>query len=105
MLLTGRQQSLQKPAAGHQESSPFTKLFNRVIEFYHTAFTENPEAREYLNNRGVTDTSIFSDYTIGFANGTLLNVLPDNGEQSSRQQKSFGIFAGGTVDKTLKTIS
>jgi DNA primase catalytic core len=67
------------------------KLFNRVIEFYHTAFAEDTRAKEYLNGRGITDNSIFGDYKIGFANGTLLDVLPDD-QTITRQLKETGIL-------------
>lgn len=67
------------------------KLFNRVIEFYHTAFTEDIRAKEYLNKRGITDNSVFTDYKTGFANGTLLNVLPNDGE-IKKELKEIGIL-------------
>ena len=67
------------------------KLFNRVIEFYHEAFAEDDRARQYLQGRGITDKALFSDYRIGFANGTLLNVLPDDGKITG-QLKEMGIL-------------
>ncbi|MCP3942608.1 MAG: toprim domain-containing protein [Desulfobacteraceae bacterium] len=67
------------------------KLFNRVIEFYHSAFAEDDRARLYLQSRGITDKSLFSDYHIGFANGTLLNVLPDD-KKITKQLKEIGIL-------------
>ncbi len=67
------------------------KLFNRVIEFYHAAFAEDDRARQYLKTRGITDKSLFSDYQIGFANGTLLNVLPDD-KKIIKQLKEIGIL-------------
>jgi DNA primase catalytic core len=77
------------------EPKPLTaahvKLLSRVIGFYHTAFSEDPRAREYLQQRGITDNGLFSDYTIGFANGTLLNVLPDAGEIRA-QLRELGIL-------------
>ena len=57
-----------------------TKLLARVIDFYHTAFCEDPRAGEYLATRGITDKQLFSEHKVGFANGTLLNVLPAEGE-------------------------
>lgn len=56
------------------------KLLQRVVDFYHTAFLEDTRARDYLYNRGITEPAVFADHKIGFANGTLLNVLPDDGE-------------------------
>ncbi|MDY6974159.1 MAG: CHC2 zinc finger domain-containing protein, partial [Thermodesulfobacteriota bacterium] len=81
----GDQRTAQKPTA------KIIKLLNRVIEFYHTAFCEDPRAKEYLNKRGITDNTIFSDFNIGFANGTLLNVLPGEGD-TFEQLKEIGIL-------------
>jgi DNA primase len=67
------------------------KLLNRVIEFYHTAFCEDPRAKEYLIKRGITDNTIFSDFKIGFANGTLLNTLPGEGD-IFEQLKQIGVL-------------
>ncbi|MFO7972152.1 MAG: hypothetical protein R6U40_10425 [Desulfobacterales bacterium] len=41
------------------------KLLNRVIEFYHTAFTEDPRAKEYLAKRGIANNMVFSDFKLG----------------------------------------
>ena len=35
---------------------------------------------EYLKGRGITDNSLFSDFQIGFSNGTLLNTIPEEGD-------------------------
>ena len=69
------------------------KLLNRVIEFYHTAFCEDPRAKEYLINRGITDNAVFADFKIGFANGTLLNTLPGDGD-IFEQLKQIGVLTG-----------
>lgn len=69
------------------------KLLARVIDFYHAAFCEDSRATGYLASRGITDKQIFSDYTIGLANGTLLNVLPDKGE-IMQQLQELGILNG-----------
>jgi DNA primase catalytic core len=56
------------------------KLLKRVTAFYHTAFNEDSRAMEYLTDRGISNKQLFSDHQTGFANGTLLNVLPSDGE-------------------------
>ena len=88
--------SPKKPVKKKKEETPALtpahyKLLQRVVDFYHTAFNEDFRAREYLQDRGITDKSIFADYKVGFANGTLLNVLPDDGETVS-QLKELGII-------------
>ncbi|MEN8233053.1 MAG: CHC2 zinc finger domain-containing protein, partial [Thermodesulfobacteriota bacterium] len=76
--------SKKKPVKEKNDNPVLTpahyKLLKRVVAFYHTAFSEDPRAMEYLQGRGITDKTLFADYRIGFANGTLLNVLPDDGE-------------------------
>ncbi len=88
--------SKKKPVKKKTEEAPaltpgYYKLLKRVVDFYHTAFNEDPRARDYLQDRGITDKSIFAAYQVGFANGTLLNVLPDDGETVT-QLKELGIL-------------
>jgi len=71
------------PAPGivHPESSVNrAHLLNRVVSFYHKTFCEDPRAREYLRTRGIIDNAVFSDFTIGYSNGTLLNTIPEDGD-------------------------
>jgi len=57
-----------------------THLLNRVVSFYHKSFCEDQRALQYLQSRGITDNSVFSDFQIGYSNGTLLNTIPDEGD-------------------------
>lgn len=57
-----------------------THLLNRVVSFYHKTFCEDPRALEYLKSRGIIDNAVFSDFAIGYSNGTLLNTIPDEGD-------------------------
>jgi DNA primase len=72
-------------------SAKLRKLLARVIEFYHTAFGEDPRAGQYLEKRGITDKALYSAHKIGFANGTLLNTLPNQGD-INRQLKDLGVL-------------
>jgi len=92
-----KQKSLTQTAANPEPRPPQVltaeqlKLFNRVIDFYHTAFGEDNRARIYLEGRGLKDTSLHEAYKTGFANGTLLNVLPQNGG-ITEQLQALGIL-------------
>ena len=79
-------------------------LLNRVVSFYHKTFCEDPRAREYLRSRGITDNALFSDFTIGYSNGTLLNTIPDEGdirealkEVGILNEKGYEMFYGCAV--------
>ena len=82
------------PSPEKQPAAPTAKqikLLSRVIEFYHKAFCEDGRALEYLTGRGITDNALFAAHKIGFANGTLLNVLPQDGDITS-ELKELGIL-------------
>ena len=82
---------IKQPHKDGKTSARLLKLLNRVIEFYHTAFCEDARAKEYLNKQGIVDNAIFTDFKIGFASGTLLNVLPSEGD-TYEQLKQIGIL-------------
>jgi DNA primase catalytic core len=63
------------------------KVLARVIDFYHAAFCEDARGREYLEGRGLSDTKLFADHAIGIATGTLLNVLPEEGDIKEQLQE------------------
>jgi DNA primase len=78
-----RGQKPEKKSKKSSDSGSFinrTHLLNRVVSFYHKTFCEDLRALEYLHARGITDNAIFSDFTIGYSNGTLLNTIPDEGD-------------------------
>ena len=67
------------------------KLLNRVIEFYHSTFTEDDRARMYLENRRIKALYVYKDYNIGFANGSFLNILPYD-DDTINALKELGIL-------------
>jgi DNA primase len=77
-----------RSAASHGGKS---KLLNRVVSFYHQSFCEDQRALQYLQSRGITDNSVFTDFQLGFSNGTLLNTIPDDGDILASLQ-SIGIL-------------
>jgi DNA primase len=52
-------------AAGDQE------LLDQVIDFYHTTLKASPEAREYLERRGLGNPELIERFRLGYANRTL----------------------------------
>ena len=56
------------------------RLLNRVVSFYHQTFCEDPRAREYLKARRITDAAALENFQVGYANGTLLNTVPEEGD-------------------------
>jgi DNA primase catalytic core len=55
-------------------------LLARVVEHYHRAFCERKDAQEYLKGRGLTDLDLLRALRVGYADGSLLKVIPRSGE-------------------------
>ncbi len=80
------------------------KLLTRVAAFYHQTLIGLPEGLRYLDAvRGLHDLALFKSFQIGFANGSLLEVLPKDRETLA-QLKALGVltaagqeFFGGCV--------
>jgi hypothetical protein len=62
------------------------KLLERVAAFYHQRFLDRPEGQHYLVKAcGLRNVALFRDYRIGYADGSLLQALPQDAE-------SLGLF-------------
>ena len=58
-----------------------SKLLERVAAFYHQRFLDRPEGQQYLVKvRGLRNLSLFGIYRIGYAEGSLLQALPQDAE-------------------------
>lgn len=56
------------------------KLLARVAGYYHHTFSEDLHGLDYLKGRGITNHQSFTDFGVGFVNGSLKNILPDDPE-------------------------
>ena len=55
------------------------KLLARVVSYYQHTLTEDSRGLNYLKQeRGITDNASLQDFGAGYANGTLLEILPDD---------------------------
>lgn len=66
--------------------SPFTdkEILSKVISFYGKTFETDPKGKAYLAKRGITNEGILKAHSVGYVNGSLLNVIPK--EESVYQQ-------------------
>jgi DNA primase len=55
-------------------------LMERAMGIYEKQFAESKEARDYLEGRGITDAGLIARHRIGFASGTLANLIPPGGK-------------------------
>nr|WP_319392612.1 CHC2 zinc finger domain-containing protein [uncultured Desulfobacter sp.] len=67
------------------------KLLARVVSYYQHTLGEDPKGMAYLKTRGITDNQSLTDFGAGFANGTLLNILPEDAD-IIKSLKKIGIL-------------
>ncbi len=60
--------------------TPATEVLARVVEHYHRTFCEREDAQAYLAKRGLTDGDLLRALRVGYADGSLLKVIPKGGE-------------------------
>jgi DNA primase len=57
------------------------KLLARVVSYYQHTLGEDSRGLAYLREqRGITDTQSLKDFGVGYVNGTLLGILPEDPE-------------------------
>ena len=78
----GKVTSAAKPATegAPPHGAPPTAILPRVVEHYHRTFCEREDAQAYLAKRGLTDRDLLRVLKIGYADGSLLKVIPKDGE-------------------------
>jgi DNA primase len=52
------------------------KLLGQVAKFYRRRFAEEPRAKHYLAERGITDKHSLETFWAGYCDGTLRDALP-----------------------------
>lgn len=63
----------------------------RVAAHYHRRLLETPEAQDYLRSRGIIAHEAAATFRIGYADGTLLEMLSAEGKQALRR---VGVLTG-----------
>ncbi len=63
-------------------------LLSQVVDYYHQAIKESPEALSYLAARGLNHPELIASFKLGFANRTLGYRLPQKNRQAGAQARS-----------------
>jgi DNA primase len=78
----GDGRSASKPSAegAPPHGAPPTAVLSRVVEHYHRTFCERDDAQAYLAKRGLVDRDLLRALKVGYADGSLLRVIPKAGQ-------------------------
>ena len=68
------------PLHGAPPAAEGGEVLSRVVEHYHRTFCEREDAQAYLVGRGITDSDLVRALRIGYADGSLLKLIPKDGE-------------------------
>jgi DNA primase/DNA-binding transcriptional ArsR family regulator len=87
----GRSASKSSAEGAPPHGAPPTAILSRVVEHYHRTFCEREDAQAYLAKRGLTDRDLLRALKVGYADGSLLKVIPKDGEVRE-QLVSLGVI-------------
>lgn len=62
-----------------------------MVEHYHHTLCKREDAQGYLKKRGLTDSQMVVDYRVGYADRSLLKLVPKDGE-FREQLLSLGVL-------------
>lgn len=83
-----------KPDPDETPNLPPARLLERVVEVYQKSFSQSREAQDYMENRGLGDAEMWRAFRLGFVDGSLLNMIPAEGEVRE-ELESAGILRNG----------
>ena len=80
---------------GPREKVEAKKVMRQAAAWYHEAFLGDPKAQEGMARLGLTDVSLYTDFRMGFCNGTLKGTVPKQGELKGSLRAAGIITKGG----------
>jgi len=63
------------------------EVLGQVVEFYHEALKQSPEALSYLEGRGLKSEELIERFKLGYANRTLGYRLPAKNRKAGREMR------------------
>lgn len=88
----------EKPEKKEVSPERAAQLIERCINVYEKNFAGSPEAKQYLEQRGITDAALFIKHRIGYSTGKLSDILPDNGG-IREDLKTVGVLLDGKHER------
>ena len=76
-----------------RETAERRQLLNRTVAWYHQSFLDDPKGKQALATLGLTDTDLFLDFKVGYANNTVLKTIPE-GSELQQGLKGLGLLDG-----------
>ena len=80
---------------GQLQATDDQSLLQQVMKHYHDSLRSNPAGQEYLKRRGLYDAELVKHFQLGFADGSLLKLIPGSRRTSQplrEQLKKIGVL-------------
>ncbi len=97
---SGKPPCLPKPVA----SIKLQSCLDRVVDIYEKNFIDNDKAKNYLIDRAITDTGLFTKHRVGFCDGSLNHVLPKNDADIGQALKQLGILLENGSERFVNCV-
>ena len=80
-----KQSTVRKLPAPIVRDADDRQVLREVVDFYHEALKQSPEALQYLEKRGLKSSAMLEHFHLGFANRTLGYRLPNKNRQEGAE--------------------
>ncbi len=80
-----KQSTVRKLAPPIVRDADDRQVLKEVVDFYHDALKQSPEALQYLEKRGLKSSAMLEHFQLGFANRTLGYRLPNKNRQEGAE--------------------
>lgn len=67
------------PTPGPTPATPDLGVLARLVAIYHRTLLDQPQARNWLRDHGLSDVNLWTRHQLGYADSSLLHMLPTSG--------------------------
>jgi DNA primase len=82
-----KESTVRKLAPPIEPQAEDREVLHQVVDYYHEALKESPEALRYLESRGLTHPEMIGHFKIGYANRTLGYRLPEKNRKAGAEMR------------------
>jgi len=92
--VAGKRSTVRRLPCPLTDDAEGAALLGQVVDYYHEILQEAPEARSYLEKRGIWDPEAVDVFKLGFANRTLGLRLPEKNRAAGARMRTRLVATG-----------
>ncbi len=85
-----------KQSSSNSDTPNVQQYLERLVTIYENNFIQKDKGKAYLTDRNIVDESLFTYHHVGFCDGTLNDILPQNGSIRDALKEMGILFEDGS---------